>query len=106
MNDSTKFALLKDATKITDESILSAYLDLAQETILSLMYPYADTFEDLEMPQKYDSVQVEMATYFINKRGAEGETVHLEDSVSRHYESGTIPDSLRRRIVPMAQVIK
>ena len=105
MNLSTKIAILKDATKVTDDNLLSAYLDLAEETILSLMYPYKTSVEGLAMPSKYDSVQTEMAAYFINKRGAEGETVHLEDSVSRHYESGTIPDSMRRRIVPMATVI-
>ena len=41
----------------------------------------------------------------LNKRGAEGETAHSENGVSRSYEDGDIPPTLLRRILPMAGVI-
>lgn len=54
---------------------------------------------------KYDTVQVEIAAYMLNKRGAEGEIVHLENGISRHYEDGDIPPTLLRRITPMVGVM-
>lgn len=49
--------------------------------------------------------QVEIAAYMLNKRGAEGETAHSENGVSRSYEDGDIPATLLRRITPMAGVL-
>ena len=57
------------------------------------------------MPEQYDGIHVEIAAYMINKRGAEGEVVHLENGVSRHWEDGGVSPSLLRRIVPYAGVI-
>ena len=105
MTDNAKLTLLENMTKETDADVLSAYLSLAEEVVLGKMYPFKSDFDGVEMPTKYDSVQVEIAAYLLNKRGAEGETVHLEDSVSRHYEDGSIPPSLLRRITPFAEVI-
>lgn len=105
MTDDAKLTLLKNMTKEADDDVLSAYLTLAEDVVLGKMYPFKDSYDGYEMPSKYDSVQVEIAAYLLNKRGAEGETVHLEDSVSRHYEDGSIPPSLLRRITPFAEVI-
>ena len=57
------------------------------------------------MPEKYNTVQLEIAAYMINKRGAEGEIVHLENGVSRHWEKGNLPTSLISRITPMVGVL-
>lgn len=105
MTCDAKLTLLRNMTKEADDDVLSAYLSLAEEVVLGKMYPFKEDFDGLTMPGKYDSVQVEIAAYLLNKRGAEGETVHLEDSVSRHYEDGSIPPSLLRRIVPFAEVV-
>lgn len=98
-----KKSLLTTMTGEEDDNVLSAYLDMAEQAILVRAFPFGDGTE--EMPSKYDHLQCEIAAYMINKRGAEGETVHLENGVSRHYESGDIPQSLLHRIVPMAGVL-
>ena len=64
---------------------------------------YGDGTE--EVPIQYDTTQVEIAAYLLNKRGAEGETAHSENGVSRSYEDGDIPPTLLRRITPMAGVL-
>ena len=54
----------------------------------------------------YKRQQVEIAAYLVNKRGAEGETAHSENGISRSYEDGDVPPTLLREIVPFASVIK
>ena len=102
MTDEEQLTMLKSMTEETDNEVLSTYLTLAKGVVLSRAYPYSeeDTF-----PAKYDTVHVEIAAYMLNKRGAEGETAHSENGVSRSYEDGDIPPTLLRRILPMAGVI-
>lgn len=99
MTDAEKIAMLKSMTGETDADTLSTYLLLAKNVILYHAYPFSQ--DETELPKKYDGVHVEVAAYMLNKRGAEGETSHNENGVSRSYESGDIPASLLRRITPM-----
>lgn len=105
MTESEKKTLVRTMTDETDDDVLSAYLSLAKHIVMVKAYPFVDDPDSMEFPYKYDSVHVEITAYLLNKRGAEGETVHLEDSVSRHYEDGSVPPSLLRRIVPCAGVL-
>lgn len=103
MTDEEKLAMLTSMTGETDEAVLSTYLTLSKNVVIAHAYPYGDGTE--EVPAKYDTVQVEIAAYMLNKRGAEGETAHSENGVSRSYEDGDIPPTLLRRIIPLAGVI-
>ena len=102
MTDEEKLTMLKSMTEETDNDVLSTYLTLAKGVVLSRAYPYT---EEDKVPAQYDTVHVEIAAYMLNKRGAEGETAHSENGVSRSYEDGDIPPTLLRRILPMAGVI-
>lgn len=102
MTDEEKLTMLKRMTEETDDEVLSTYLILAKGVVLARAYPYSEA--DM-VPAKYDTVHVEIAAYMLNKRGAEGETAHSENGVSRSYEDGDIPPTLLRRILPMAGVI-
>lgn len=95
--------MLTSMTEETNAATLSTYLLLAKQAVLLRLYPYKDSAEG-EVPVKYHGVQVEIAAFMLNKRGAEGEKAHSENGITRSYESGDIPDSLLRRIVPMAGV--
>lgn len=66
-------------------------------------YPYDDTVT--EVPDRYAYTQLEIAVYLMNKRGAEGQTAHSENGISRSYEDGDVPPSLLREIVPCASLI-
>lgn len=84
--------------------MLSTYLTLAKGVVISKAYPGMGTGTE-EVPAPYHTTQVEIAAYMLNKRGAEGETAHSENGVSRSYEDGDIPATLLRRITPMAGVL-
>lgn len=103
MTDEEKLTMIKTLTGESDTDILSAYLLLARNEVMRRAYPFGDGAE--EFPIKYDTVHVQIAVYLLNKRGAEGETQHSENGVSRSYENGDIPPTLTRQIVPMAVLI-
>lgn len=98
-----KIETLKVMCDETDETLLSTYLDIAEQAILQKAYPFGN-YPDV-FPPRYEEIQLEAASYLINKRGAEGESVHLENTIHRHYTDADIPTTLLRRITPMAGVI-
>ena len=104
MTESEKINIVKSMGVNDSDEILSAYLTLAGNKILAKAYPYDNSVT--EVPKKYESLQCEIAVYLLNKRGAEGETVHNENGISRSYENADIPSSLMNRIIPHCGVIK
>ncbi len=82
-----------------DDDILSAYLDIAGAKILERVYPYKHD-EELSVPAKYQSTQLEIAVFLLNKRGAEGETSHGENGINRSYESASVPASMLKHVIP------
>lgn len=102
----TSDEILEIVSKLTeeeDEDILTAYIEQAGDIVLRHAYPYDDS--QTEVPAKYHRVQADIAIYLVNKRGAEGQLTHTENGISRSYESGDIPNTLLRRILPMAGVV-
>lgn len=87
----------------TDE-VLSTYLLLAGRKIIARAFPYKD--DETEVPVKYETVQLEIAAYMLNKRGAEGQTAHSENGISRSYENADIPFSMLKVVTPHCGVIK
>lgn len=87
----------------TDE-ILTLYLEIAGAKILAKAYPYDATVT--EVPERYSLLQCEVALYLLNKRGAEGQTMHAENGVQRLYEAADVPPSMLRGVVAMCGVIK
>lgn len=70
----------------------------------SQAYPYDPNVT--EVPVQYDTLQCEIAAYMLNKRGAEGQTSHSENGISRSYENADIPASMLRVVTPHVGVIK
>ena len=97
--------MLQRITGETDQVVLSTYLTLAGEAILRRAYPYAKDDEELEVPKKYQTLQIEIAAFMCNKRGAEGQVQHIENGIHRNWGSADIPDDMLSRIVPYVGVI-
>lgn len=103
MTDTEKLTMLKAMTGEKDESVLSTYLSIAGNKVLKRAYPFDNTVT--VVPDRYAYNQVEIAAYLVNKRGAEGETAHSENGISRSYEDGDVPPTLLREIVPCVSLI-
>ena len=109
MTDSEKLAMCRvmveqpaDADGWSDD-VLKSYLTIAGQKILNRAYPYDDTIT--EVPRRYSYIQCEIAAYLLNKRGAEGETAHSENGISRTYENADVPDSMLRDVIPHCGLI-
>lgn len=103
MTDAEKITMVKAMCGEQDTEIVSAYLALAGSKILRIAYPFDET--KTEVPDKYAHTQVDAAVYLLNKRGAEGQTSHSENGISRNYENADLPASLLRDIVPVCGVV-
>lgn len=88
----------KNSSSDWSDDVLLAYLTVAGQKIINRAYPYDD--EVTTVPKRYAILQCEIAAYLLNKRGAEGETAHSENGISRSYESADVPESLMGSIVP------
>ena len=87
---------------ISDEE-LEDILESAKAVILSRRFPFGDFPEDIE--PRYKDLQIRIATEMFNKIGAEGETAHSENGVSRTYSSASVSEELLREITPKAGVV-
>lgn len=88
-----------------DDNLLQELLDAAEAAILNRRYPWGYDPETAYVEPRYYDLQVKIAQDLYNKMGAEGETNHRENGVSRIWESNWISESLLREVVPMAGVI-
>lgn len=86
-----------------DRALVPYYVSVAQGAVVSHLFPYGDaTWE--KVPEKHHARTCEIAVFLVNKRGAEGETAHSENGVSRSYESAGIPRSYFEGMVPFCGV--
>ncbi len=105
MTEDEKIAVLKGLVGGEDtDAVLTTYLKIAGKKIIIRAYPYDDTIT--EVPGKYDMLQCEIAAYLLNKRGAEGQTKHSENGISREYEDADIPSSMLRCITAHCGLLK
>jgi hypothetical protein len=104
MTQAEKVTLLKAMVGESDtEEVLLAYLNIAGGKIINRAYPYDP--EVTKVPTRYDFLQCEIAAYLLNKRGAEGQTAHSENGISRSYESADIPESMLGAVTPCVGVL-
>ena len=108
MSDTEKLIMLRvmvgenDSSEWTDDVLLT-YLTIAGRKIINRAYPFR---EDIDIvPKRYGILQCEIACYLLNKRGAEGETSHSENGISRTYGSADVPESMLSDVVPFCEPI-
>lgn len=104
MTEQEKITALKAMIGGSDtDEVLSVYLSLAGKKIITKAYPYKD--DVTEVPERYEFLQLEIAAYLMNKRGAEGQTAHSENGIDRSYENADVPESMLKTITPFCGVI-
>ena len=98
--------LIGDSKGKEDQGVLSVYLEMAGAKILERLYPYRENWDDLKVPEKYTMLQLKIATYMLNKRGAVGQIQHIENGIHRNYGDADIPENMLSDLVPFAQAIR
>ena len=87
------------------EELLLTYLEDAKGIVLNRRYPFGYP-EGTEVEPRYETVQVKIAVELYSKMGAEGQTAHSENGISRTYESASVSHSLLNMITPMCSSVK
>lgn len=96
MTQLEKLKLMLSISDTTEDGLLELCLDFAKEIICNIRYT-----TDIE--PEYLNVQIRIALEIYNKMGAEGQTSHSENGVSRTYESGDISPSILAQIPPVVK---
>ena len=94
-----KIRITENVTDVELEDILES----AKAVILSRRFPFGE--QPTEIENKYKDLQIRIAVEMFNKRGAEGETAHSENGVSRSYASANVSEDLLKEITPKAGVV-
>lgn len=92
MSQLTTLRSLLGSEQLSDD-VLQFYLDNASDIICELRH--SDVVET-----QYLNTQVKIALEMASKNGAEGQTGHSENGISRSYETGDISGSLLSQITP------
>ena len=84
------------------DATLFHYLEEAKAAILYCMDEFMtdEEYDRTEVPKRYEQKQLQIAAYLLNRRGAEGETQHIENGIHRNYEAADVPPSMLRGITP------
>lgn len=81
--------------------LLENLLWQAEGIVLNRRYPFG-TPEGATVTSAYEHIQIQIALELYAKMGAEGQTGHSENGVSRSYEAADVSPSLLKRILPVA----
>ena len=96
--------IIGDSYGALDDALLSDYLSIAADKILNRRYPFGVP-NGAVVEDAYAGIQLEIAVYLFNKRGAEGESLHSENGISRSYGGQTdVPPELLQRVTPKGRV--
>ena len=91
---------LRIAPDTAADGLLHELLEQAGTIVLNRRFPFGYP-DGMEVPAQYERIQLSIAVELYSKMGAEGETGHSENGISRTYEAGDISPSLLKQIVPM-----
>lgn len=94
---------LKLRTGDDNEALLADCVESARVTIMSLRYPFRASWPE-EVEPRYQDLQFRMALDLYNKIGAEGEINHIENGISRTYQSSWFSADLLAEITPICGV--
>lgn len=81
---------------------------MAKNAILNRRFPYHDFPKGADavtyVEERYRDLQFRIALDLYNKAGAEGQTAHAENGISRTYESSWISEQLLSEVTPLARI--
>ena len=80
--------------------LLSYLLEQSEGIILNRRYPFGAP-EGASLSPLHEQIQIRIAVELFSKMGAEGQTEHAENGITRKWEAGDVSPSLLRQIIPV-----
>lgn len=88
------------APDTASDELLLYLLEQSEGIILNRRYPFGAP-EGVTLSAMHEQIQLRMAVELFSKMGAEGQTEHAENGITRKWEAGDVSPSLLRTIVPV-----
>ena len=81
------------------DELLLYLLEQSEGICLNCRYPFGAP-EGATLSPLHEQIQLRVAVELFTKMGAEGQTMHIENGVSRTWEAADVSPSLLKNIVP------
>lgn len=82
-NNAKRTALAAMLAPDTDtDEVLDMMVALAEAEVLNKMYPFGYS-DDAVVPTRYEMLQIQLAAELYTKRGADGQSSHSENGITR-----------------------
>ena len=107
MSDTEKLSMVKSMLGFEDTSEdekLMAYLTASQKEILGWRYSYCEEIPT-EIPAEYEMTQVVAVIAGYSQSGAENQTSHSENGISRTFKYEDMIAYIRSHVTPFVGVI-
>ena len=113
MTTEAKLAQVKTFLGISDTSedaLLTAYLASAKDEILAWVYSYTEDYNSDEptitdVPKELEQIQIHAVVSGFGIRGAEGQTSHGENGISRAFKYDDMISYIHNKCIPKAGVL-
>ena len=108
MTDAEKLTSIKTMLEITgtdQDTQLNAYLSLAKSEILGWLYNGSTPDDVTAVPAKYEVTQIMAVVAGFSTIGAEGQTSHSENGITRQWKYDNMVAFIRAHVIPYAVVI-
>lgn len=101
MTDNDKAGLIAQwlVPEVVSAESLLPYVGVAETIVLNRLWPFKDV-DGKAVPPRYEMIQCQIALELWNKRGAEGQTSHTENGISRTWASSHVSPFLLKMITP------
>jgi hypothetical protein len=102
MTDEQKIEKLKVliSPDTASDELLSYLLEQSEGICLNRRYPFGAP-EGATLSPLHEQIQLRIAVELFTKMGAEGQSQHIENGVTRTWEAGDVSPSLLRQIIPI-----
>lgn len=112
MTSEAKLAMVKailriDSTDTSEDALITTYLDMAAQEILSWRYSNAKA-ENVpeEVPAAYEITQVQAVVNGYTQAGVEGQVLSIENGIHRHFHYSDMVEYVRAHVIPVAGVLR
>lgn len=99
-------ALLGNDSSHYTDATLNEYLDFAEEEIINQVYAITGLPETPSMPSEYNGIQIFAVVNGLNTQGAESETTHGENGITRTFKYPDMVQYIRNNVFPYVKVVK
>ena len=112
MTSEAKLAMVKailriDTSDTSEDALITTYLEMASQEILSWRYSNANPENVPEaVPTEYEMAQIQSVINGYTQAGVEGQVLSIENGVHRHFQYADMVEYVRAHVIPIAGVLR